>query len=587
MDISWKNKSIKLKKIFIGSLLRQLIVLFILIITSLVFLLDLFGPNKFIVHVTDGGAKGEFLDRFNTEIYYLSYDIYERTDYLAFVGSTEINKEAFPENNYISFLIIDNTTGKRYANNPKMLDDMLNPEKYIKENSYIFYKADNRNRFSPFIQEKGLKFAQDSVVANFIEYYWYDKNDKGAQWVYKTTMKPKYQAWAEIIFIITSCILLAFFIVYRIIVYRKQGLNEFKKELEDSNIYKAFLVIIKKIFSLVRFKRLILFALATFLFFIASLFSFDFIYYKVRGAAYLLYLIYVIAYLSVVIVYFTVKHTYFNRILKGAEQIAAGNFNLTLKEKGDRDLIRLAKSINSIKTGYETALEEHIKNERLKTELITNVSHDLKTPLTSIVTYVNLLQKEGISEEEATDYIKILENKAKKLKLLIEDLFEVSKINSGKISLELAEIDIVDLIYQVIGEHSNFNKEKNLKFIVNSSEESIFLSVDGKQISRAMGNLVSNVLKYSMDNTRVYIDIARKDGELVISFKNISAYEMNFSAEEIFERFKRGDSWRNSEIEGSGLGLAIAKSIVELHGGRMYIEKEGDLFKVFIVLKAL
>ncbi|WP_242969949.1 sensor histidine kinase [Clostridium chauvoei] len=171
-----------------------------------------------------------------------------------------------------------------------------------------------------------------------------------------------------------------------------------------------------------------------------------------------------------------------------------------------------------------------------------------------------------------------------KLKILIEDLFEVSKLNSGKMNINRELINIVSLVHQGLGEYSNLYEEKNITFKVNSNKEDILVNLDGKLMSRLFENIIINSLKYSLENTRVYIDILENNDDIEISFKNISNYEMEFSTQEIFERFVRADKSRTSLVEGSGIGLAIAKSIVELHNGDIKIEVEGDMFKLYIII---
>jgi len=266
----------------------------------------------------------------------------------------------------------------------------------------------------------------------------------------------------------------------------------------------------------------------------------------------------------------------------GLKKINSGDLEYTLGNIGEREVKELVDNINKIKEGYKISLNEQIKNEKLKTELISNVSHDLKTPLTSIINYVNILNDPNITEEEKKDYLMILDRNSKRLKSLIEDLFEASKLNSGKMKIEKEPIDIVSLVYQGIGEYSNLYEEKNIEFKVNSNEEEIILDLDGKLMSRVFENLIVNALKYSLNDTRVYIDITSKESLVEISFKNISNYELDFDTEDIFERFMRADKSRNSSVEGSGMGLAITKSIVELHGGSIKIEVEGDMFKIYL-----
>lgn len=261
-----------------------------------------------------------------------------------------------------------------------------------------------------------------------------------------------------------------------------------------------------------------------------------------------------------------------------------GNFEHSVKEIGGIEIRELIDNINRMKEGYNVAVDEALQNEKLKTELISNVSHDLKTPLTSIINYVNILQDSRISEEERMDYLKILEQKSNKLKTLIEDLFEVSKINSGRLQLHKEEIDIVSLIYQVIGEYSSLYEDKGVEFKVECDEDEIIMDLDGIMISRVIENIAINSLKYSLEDTRVYAKIIKEDNGVLISFKNVANYEMDFNETEIFERFARGDKSRTSSVEGSGLGLAITKSIVELHGGTTRIKREGDLFKIYVFL---
>lgn len=265
-------------------------------------------------------------------------------------------------------------------------------------------------------------------------------------------------------------------------------------------------------------------------------------------------------------------------------KVNEGNLQEDIKLDGSKAIRQLAHNINLIKAGYKEILEEGVQNEKLKTELISNVSHDLKTPLTSIINYVNILKSEDITDEERIEYLSILEKKSSKLKFLIEDLFEMSKINSGKIKLNRELIDILSLIHQGIGEYSTLYEEKNISFKVTTEEDAIYMNLDGKMMSRALENIIINALKYSLNNTRVYIDIELKDRFVKIAVKNVANYEMDFDEEEIFERFVRGDKSRNSKVEGSGLGLAITKSIVELHGGEINIKTEGDMFKIYLLL---
>ena len=220
------------------------------------------------------------------------------------------------------------------------------------------------------------------------------------------------------------------------------------------------------------------------------------------------------------------------------------------------------------------------KSQQMKYELITNVSHDFKTPLTAIITYVDLLKNPDLTEEERKSYVETLDVKSQRLKVLIEDLFEVSKANSGNVQMNFMDVDVVKLMKEVRVEMSDKIEQSNLDFRWNLPEEKVVLSLDGQRTYRIFENLLNNSIKYAMPFTRVYVDIVNGDSEVVITFKNMSAQELNFDAEHLTERFVRGDSARNSE--GSGLGLAIAKSFTELQNGQFDISIDGDLFKVTI-----
>ena len=299
-----------------------------------------------------------------------------------------------------------------------------------------------------------------------------------------------------------------------------------------------------------------------------------------------LFWIFFIAGIILTIVFIVVglkKLAYLEKIMDGAKDGAEGRLTYKIEEKGQGRFTDLAHNINNMKEGLRESIQKEVKSERMKTELITNVSHDLKTPLTSIINYIDLLKRENIEPEEARDYINVLDNKSQRLKVLIEDLFEASKAASGAMELNVEKIEIVQLLKQVLGENDERISQNGLNLKVNTPEEKIYIKGDGKRLYRVFENLISNVIKYSLTNTRVYIDVIKEDENVKIVMKNIAAYELNFDVNEITERFKRADEARTSE--GSGLGLAIAKSIVELHGGNFEIEIDGDLFKSIIVLK--
>ncbi|MBE4909015.1 GHKL domain-containing protein [Bacillus luteolus] len=272
----------------------------------------------------------------------------------------------------------------------------------------------------------------------------------------------------------------------------------------------------------------------------------------------------------------------FNRIYEKTNELAAGKMGPNLDISGSSILTSLAENINVLKQGVKASQNAQAKSERLKTELITNVSHDLRTPLTSIISYAELLKKEGVSDEDRNAYLEIIDRKSKRLKLLIDDLFEVSKMASGNIELHKDNVDLVQLLQQSFAEYDDKIKESTLLFRFNTPEKPINATVDGQKLWRVFDNLIGNIIKYSLENSRVYINIVEKEGQVEISFKNVSKYELSNNINELFERFKRGDESRNTE--GSGLGLAIAKSIIDLHEGTLELDIDGDLFKVTIVL---
>ncbi len=243
----------------------------------------------------------------------------------------------------------------------------------------------------------------------------------------------------------------------------------------------------------------------------------------------------------------------------------------------------LGTEFTNIKNGFEKAVNEEVKSQKMKTELISNVSHDLKTPLTSIITYVDLLKNDNLSPNKRNEYIETLDRNSLRLKNLIHDLFEVSKANSGNIKLNFVNVDLVALIQQTKFELTDKFNEKNLTFKTNFPEEKIILSLDSSKTYRIFENLLINISKYALENTRVYIDIINHKDEVKIIFKNISADEIKVSEDELVERFIQGDTSRNTS--GSGLGLAIAKSFTELQNGIFKVNVDGDLFKAIVIFK--
>lgn len=266
------------------------------------------------------------------------------------------------------------------------------------------------------------------------------------------------------------------------------------------------------------------------------------------------------------------------RINKEASEIVGGNYKKKIEKTGGL-YDGIVDNFNNIGSNLDNAIEDAVKSERLKTELITNVSHDLKTPLTSILNYSDLLSKEDNSQEEAKEYARIINEKSNKLRVLIEDLFEVSKATSNNIELDRQELDFNSLVAQSIGEWEDKIKENNIEIISNLSEEKVMLKIDGQKFSRVLDNLFSNISKYALENSRVYVDL-RDEGGVKLTIKNISKYPLNISAEELMERFTRGEKSRTTS--GSGLGLSIASSFVRAHGASFDIDIDGDLFKVTI-----
>ena len=266
-------------------------------------------------------------------------------------------------------------------------------------------------------------------------------------------------------------------------------------------------------------------------------------------------------------------------LLKATNEIAQGNLNVTIEE--DLGVFEPFKpQIYRIEEGFRNAVAEEVKSQRMKSELITNVSHDLKTPLTAIITYVKLLQEPGVTEEQRKEYLETLDRKSLRLKALIEDLFEVSKANSQNITLDIRDVDIVSMVKQVEFEMEDKLADAGLDVRMNLPEEKVIVPLDSQKTFRIFENLFGNIAKYALPGTRVYVNGFTAKDEVTIILKNITAQELSVSGEELTERFVRGDASRNTE--GSGLGLAIAKSFTEIQGGKFRIELDGDLFKVVL-----
>ena len=272
-------------------------------------------------------------------------------------------------------------------------------------------------------------------------------------------------------------------------------------------------------------------------------------------------------------------------IMDGLKKISDGELQYKIKIDtltGKQKV--MAEYINNIGSGLDAAVENSLKKERMQTELITNVSHDLKTPLTSIINYVDLMKRENPTDPKIQEYLRILDEKSQRLKVLTEDVVEASKASTGNIKLEMNDIDFVEMVQQVIGEFEEKFQEKNLTMMVHFTDEPSIIYADGQRMWRVLENVFGNVVKYAMEGTRVYAEISNRNKKVTFSLKNISAQPLNISADELTERFIRGDVARNTE--GSGLGLSIAKSLTELQGGEFKLYLDGDLFKVMITFAA-
>ena len=273
--------------------------------------------------------------------------------------------------------------------------------------------------------------------------------------------------------------------------------------------------------------------------------------------------------------------TKFLNIKNTVKKIYEGDTKVRLQEDEYTGVLKeLCIYVNDIAGGFTNAIDKSLKSERMKTELITNVSHDIKTPLTSIINYVDLLKKEDIQNEKAKEYLDILEQKSQRLKRLTEDLIEASKASSGNIKLDMKKINVNELIKQISGEFEDKFKNKNLDLNIEIPKEDVFILADSRYLYRVMENMYTNIEKYAMENSRVYVDLLEENKKVKIEIKNISKEKLNISANELMERFVRGESSRNTE--GSGLGLSIAQSLTKLQKGEFGIYLDGDLFKVII-----
>ncbi len=371
------------------------------------------------------------------------------------------------------------------------------------------------------------------------------------------------------------------FLVYNVRQIRETGLKAYIRK--NSYIYRFFPFVKSKLVSFYNYMSSfdvstetdkviirLLVVNAVIVFFICSFWFFGF--FGVLVYSVLLYF--------VLRKYFNDLKKKYDILLRATNRIAEGNLQVVIPEYlGIFEPFK--PQIDKIQEGFRNAVEEEVKSQRMKTELITNVSHDLKTPLTAIITYVNLLKDENLTPEQRKEYVDTLERKSMRLKVLIEDLFEVSKATSKNITLNLMDVDVVNLIKQVQLELEEQLQAAGLSVRMHAPEGKVSVKLDSQKTYRIYENLIGNICKYALRDTRVYIDVTEEENSVSVVLKNISATELTVNPMELTERFVRGDSSRNTE--GSGLGLAIAKSFTELQNGKMSLELDGDLFKVTTV----
>ncbi len=528
-------------------------------------------------------------------IYYesrdISKEIYLDTNNLEDISILQYKNQHLSQNNYfygsLFYILMNKETGEFTTNDANLyksvevkentvalLEEKIND--YLREFKFSSVRIDNKDIYNYYIENTNEKISKQNID-KYIEIYYRDPS------VYSYLIKTE-SLTARIMILSTIFTML---LLLKIIVNSIFNSNNIHLEIK---VLKRLFYVLKYGYKYKHTRNKMIISISgavgvilVYLYLIAGIRNQNILItflskYPFKGTL-------ILVLIPLMCVLYSLKKSLDISIINdGLKKINAGNLEYNLTNMGEREVKELVNNINQIKDGYKIALNEKVRNEKLKTELISNVSHDLKTPLTSIINYVNILNDRNITDDEKKDYLTILDKNSKRLKSLIEDLFEVSKLNSGKMTIEKHEIDIVSLVHQGVGEYSNLYEEKNLEFKVSSNEDEIFVNLDGKLMSRVFENIIVNALKYSLDNTRVYIDINAKENSVEVSFKNISNYEMAFNTQDIFERFARADKSRNSSVEGSGMGLAITKSIVELHNGSIKIEVEGDMFKIYLII---